>query len=200
MTPDIPVTLVGKLGVWGQRIRADGRGAVWVTWLRQSSCGLIGIYVLPKHVARAEVLPQRVWVQTQGLLRPLHVLALEDDPRSENAVRLAPVLLHATTITHCPAATLPPPREPQAIQLGPGRWIGAGYLAPARNIHDLFCFLPNYPCPHTMGAWNRLAGVLVRAGQHRYLRYVLTHSPDEKPRRLIDWKLGLKTEKDRGCR
>jgi hypothetical protein len=176
MTPEISLTLVGKVGVWAQRIRADGRGSVWIAWLRHSSCGVIGIYVLPKHVARAEVLPQRVWVQAQGLLRPLRVLAREDDPRSENAMRLAPVLLHTTAVTLCPPATLPPAREPQPIQLRPGHWIGAGYLAPARNIADVFCFLPSHPCTNATPAWNKLAGVLVRAGQHCYLRYVLTHS------------------------
>jgi hypothetical protein len=178
MMPDIRLTLVGKLGVWGQRIRADGRGAVWVAWLRQASCGVIGIYVLPKRVPLADALPHRVRVQAEGSLRPLRVQALADDPRAEHAVTLAPLLLHATTVTVCPPATLPPPREPQPIQLCPGRWIGSGHLAPARNIADVFCFLPNHPGANAIWVWNKLAGVLVSAGQHRYLRYVLTYSAD----------------------
>ena len=69
-------------------------------------------------------------------------------------------------------------REPQPIQLRPGRWIGVGYLAPARNIADVFCFLPNHPGASVVSAWSKLTGVSVYAGQHRYLRYVLTHSAD----------------------
>ena len=173
MMPDIQLTLVGKIGMWGQRIRADGRGVVWVAWLRHASCGTIGIYVLPKPVALAEALPSRTWVQLRGLLQPLRVLALEDDPRSEHATTLSPLLLHATSVTASDRATPSPPREQQPIQVRSGRWIGTGYLAWTRHIVDIACFLSAEQPTSALYPWSHPYGVVAHVDQRCYVRYVL---------------------------
>jgi hypothetical protein len=163
---------------WGTRMRTDGCGSVWVGWLRHPAYGLLGLYVLPKAVTDRPPHPDRRWVRVTGLLRPLRVLALPSaDPRSELAVTETPLLLHATSITPCRRDTPVPPPARQMIQVRPGRWIGRGYLAPARHFADVTCFTPSSPGARaTVLEWERPYGVVRAIGSWRYLRYVLTTS------------------------
>jgi len=174
MTPEIPVTLVAHLGPWGERMRMDAPGALWIAWARHSAHGLLGIYVLPKPTAPRAVLLERTWVRIQGLLRPLRVAARVDaDPRSEANVAHIPLLIHATSVIVCDRA-LPPIAPPaRHIQVGPGRWIDGGYLAPARHLADVAVFTLTAPVRQTVLAWNRPYGVIAQVGARRYLRYVL---------------------------
>jgi hypothetical protein len=178
MQPEIALTLIGRLLTWETRLLADGRGALWVGWLRHPAYGLLGIYMPPKAQAYYPPPPARRWVQVTGLLQPLRVLAHPGaDPRSEVATAETPLLLHAISIAPCVRATSLPAPARQLIHVGPGRWIGRGYLAPARHFADISCFTPTSPAgPATMLAWERPYGVVRAAGSRRYLRYVLTAS------------------------
>lgn len=177
MLPEITLQLVGKVGVWRERMRAAGQGYVWAAWLRHHSFGTIGLYVLPKPLITMEVLPHHTYIQVSGLIRPLRVLALLDDPRAEDAGTLSPLLVHVTRMTICEPATVAPPLDPRQVRVrSPGRWIGAGYLAPICHIADLACFVPQGQPPTSVLAWNRLYGVLAQVGKRHYLRYVVTHA------------------------
>ena len=178
MRPEIPLTLIGRLLTWETRLRAHGRGALWVGWLRPPNHGLLGIYMPPKAQAYYPPAPDRRWVHVTGLLQPLRVLAHPGtDPRSEVATAETPLLLHAISIAPCARATSLPAPARRLIQVGPGRQLGRGYLAPARHFADIFCFTPTSPDGSaTMLAWERPYGVVRTVGSRRYLRYVLTAS------------------------
>lgn len=178
MRPELPLTLLGRLMGWQARQRADGRGMLWVGWLRHHHYGLLGIYIpAPAQTPEPPVSPERRWVQVSGMLQPLRVLAHPAaDPRSEIAFTECPLLLHALTITPCARTTSLPPPAQQLMQVKPGRWLGQGYLAPTRHFADLFCFTPFVPQqPAAMLTWERVYGIVRTVGTRRYLRYVLAH-------------------------
>jgi hypothetical protein len=175
MLPEITLQLAGKVGVWRERMRVVGQGSVWAAWLRHNSFGTIGLYVLPKPLITMDVLPHHTWIQVSGLIRPLRVLALLDDPRAEDASTLSPLLVHATRMTVCEPVTVAPPLELRQVRVGPGRRIAAGYLAPSCHIADLACFVPRGQSLAPVLAWNRLYGVLAQVGKRHYIRYVAIH-------------------------
>jgi len=177
MNAEIPLTLVGSITVWKQRLCATAPGAVWITWLRHPAYGTLGIYVLPKPIAMGEALPNRTWVCVRGVLRPLRVVAMEDaDPRSEQNSAQVPLLIHATSVTVCEHTTPMPSLKRQEIRVRPGRWIGTGYLARTDHMPDLVCFVPTEQRSRVVLAWNHLYGVLAHLGRRHYLRYVLMHT------------------------
>jgi hypothetical protein len=178
MIPEIPLTLVGAIRVWKQRLCATAPGTVWITWLRHPAYGTLGIYVLPKPIAMGEALPNRTWVCVRGVLRPLRVVAMEDaDPRSERDSTQVPLLIHATSVTLCEHTTPMPSLKRQQIRVRSGRWIGNGYLVPTQHVPDLVCLVPTEQQGRALVAWNYLYGVLKRVGRRHYLRYVLIHTP-----------------------
>jgi hypothetical protein len=175
MTPEITLTLLGHLSAWDVRMRADAPGALWVAWLRHAAHGLLGIYALPKPTVMRASLPEQTWVRIHGLLRPVQVIARTDaDPRFERESAQTPLLLHAISVTVCDRAAPSPAPEIRSVQIRAGRWIGGGYLAPARHLADVTCFTPASPANRAILAWRRPYGVITRVGTHRYLRYVLT--------------------------
>jgi hypothetical protein len=171
MIPEIPLTLVGAINVWKQRLCAAAPGAVWLTWLWHPAYGTLGIYVLPKPIAMGEALPNRRWVCVHGVLRPLRVVAVEDaDPRSEQNSAQVPLLIHATSITACEHTTPMPSLERQEIGVRPGRWIGNGYLVPTHHLPDLVCLVPTEQHGRGILTWNHPYGVIAHLGPHHYLR------------------------------
>jgi hypothetical protein len=98
---------------------------------------------------------------------------MDADPRSEWDGTHTPLLIHATSIiVGADAPALPTP-EVRQIQVQPGRWIGNGYLAPARHLRDVALFTLASPANRAVLTWSRPYGVTTWVGARRYLRYVL---------------------------
>src|SRR5262249_15008581 len=83
MLPEITVQLAGRVGRWHPRHVHGQARTVWSAWLHAPQHGILGVYVLAKpNAPLTEALPGNQWVHLRGVLRPLRVLALPDDPRA----------------------------------------------------------------------------------------------------------------------
>jgi hypothetical protein len=136
MLPEITVQLAGRVGRWHPRHVHTQARTVWSAWLHAPQHGILGVYVLAKpNAPLTEALPGNQWVHLRGVLRPLRVLALPDDPRAADDATCAPLLVHAVQIIPARYSDLVPPllRTPAPAQVR----ASTGALAPMAHLPDL---------------------------------------------------------------
>jgi hypothetical protein len=177
MLPEFTLQLAGRVGNWHPRYVHTQARAVWAAWLHTAQYGLIGVYVLPKpNVPLAMAVPHRAWVQLQGMIRPLRVQALPDDPRVAGDIASTPLLVHAVQTARVRRTAPAPPLLPHAaaFQVRAGEWTPAGYLAPAAHLPDLYHLATEAQRFDQVRLWSIVRGVVATVGSYRFLRYIVT--------------------------
>jgi hypothetical protein len=176
MLPEIAVQLAGRVGSWrSRRVHGQAR-TVWAAWLRTTRHGIIGIYVLAKPATcLAAALPNGAWVQLHGILRPLRVQALPDDPRATDDAASAPLLVHTVSIRRARRSAHSPPVLAAAatLQVRAGIRTAAGDLAPAAHLPDLYHLSADARKTEQLRPWSTLCGVIAPVGPYRFLRYIV---------------------------
>lgn len=153
-----------------------------MAWLHQRSFGTIGVYFADPP-GDSRLLPARQWIRVCGTVQPQRVYARPDDPRTAGAPELAPLAVALGTIEPIEMvekqgaagnALLP---QPQHVRLRTGRRCGPGALAPVARQPDLCYWQAAGRLLPPIAAWNRIIGVISRAGSQRILRYVVSAVP-----------------------
>lgn len=192
MLPELEVTLVGQVNAWQARPSYALGRVVWGAWLRHPSCGTIGVYLpapAPRSARRAcdtPDLPKQSWVQVTGRLRPIRAHACPDDPRTADDPTSTPLLIRVVRLARCSPFTPPPPLPVRDLALAPGRWIGTGFLAPARHMRDLYGFTTSVLPRSAVLSWDRIAGVIATIARRRYVRYLALRAVDV-PEGRVPW-------------
>ncbi|WP_129675978.1 hypothetical protein [Candidatus Chloroploca sp. Khr17] len=184
------ITLVGRTSAWQQRLPAGAadrgfrppqpaRGArpFYASWLHHPAYGTLGVALAPDAEGHGLALRRGQWVQLTGVVRPHFAVALPDDPRSAQAISLAPLLIDVTQVRlvsrndDLPPLTVTPALQVRVLPPAPD---SPTTLLPLASWADAVYWRSSATTATVSVAWNRVRGVVTPSGSLRYLRYVLS--------------------------
>lgn len=194
MPPGPLLTLTGKTSAWQQRLCRDPRGekhkhvsqaavqSIAAAWLHHRTFGTVGVYFPEAPEPVALRLRRGQWLKVSGVVRPLQVGALRDDPRSVIAPAAAPLLLAVTELAILEQSPeqwpdLPQTPSPQRVRVGSPRQLSGGLVADVLPHGDLLHWTPHGTPQERFRDWNCVYGLVTRLSDRRFLRYVLSYRP-----------------------